>query len=65
VAALMMWDKPMMWDHGENMKIIKVLLGPDLLKPEKAGLRTMDDVFVRDKNAFNIGNSRSRRRVEV
>jgi hypothetical protein len=61
----MMWDKPMMWDHGEDMKIIEVLLGPDLLEPGKVGLRTVDDVFVRDKNAFNIGNSRSRRRVEV
>jgi hypothetical protein len=59
----MMWD--MMWDHEEDMKIIEVLLGPDLLKPGKVGLRTVDDVFVRDKNAFNIGNSRSRRRVEV
>jgi hypothetical protein len=61
----MMWDKPMMWDHGEDMKIIEVLLGPDLLEPGKAGLRTVDDVFVRDKNAFNIGDSRSRRHVEV
>jgi hypothetical protein len=47
------------------MKIIEVLLGPDLLEPGKAGLRTVDNVFVRDKNAFKIGNSRSRRRVEV
>ena len=53
------------WRPPEDTKIIEVLLGPDFLEPGKTGLRTVDDVFVRDRNAFNIGNSRSRRRVEV
>jgi hypothetical protein len=35
VATLMMWDKPMMWDHEEDMKIIKVLLGQTFLNQER------------------------------
>ena len=43
------------------LKHIEVLLGPDLLEPGKARLRTGDDVFVRDGNEFNVRNGRSGR----
>ena len=53
------------WRPSEDTKVIEVLLGPDFLEPGKARLRTGDDVFVRDGNAFNVRDGRSGRRVEV
>ena len=53
------------WRPSEDTKMIEVLLRPDFLEPGKAGLRTADDIFMRDGNAFDIRNGRSRRCVQV
>ena len=50
---------------SEDMTVIEILLGPEFLEPGKARLRTIDDVFVKDGNTFNIRNGRSGRCVEV
>ena len=50
---------------SEDTKVIEVLQEPDFLKPGKARSRTVDDVFVRDGNTFNVGKGRSERRASL
>jgi hypothetical protein len=50
---------------SEDTKVIEILLGPDFLEPGKARLRTVDVIFLRDGNTFNVSNGKSGRRVEV